>query len=98
MAKNVVNNTMKSYPEKLLDILVIAVKAFPDQVASTVRDTLRLSVDSSEVISVAVRSSHKEKAREIITTAVKSGMSKESATAAAILGGAKHSDIVRVSL
>ena len=98
MAKNVVNDTMKSYPEKLLDILVIAVKAFPNQVANTVRDTLRLSSNSSEVISVAVRTSHKEKAREIIATAIKSGVSEDTATAAAIDGGAKHSDLVRINL
>ena len=97
IANNMVNNTMQSYPEKILDILVIAVQALPDQVANIVRDTLRLSPDSSEVISTAVSHSNNESAREIVTTAIQSGMSKESATAAAIAGGAKLTDIVRIT-
>lgn len=97
MANNVVNNTMLSYPEKLLDILIVAVKALPDQVTNIVRDTLRLSSDNSGIISVAVSSSNREKTREIIATAIQSGMSKESATAAAIAGGAKLADIVRIT-
>ena len=97
MADNIINNTMQSYPEKLLDILVIAVKTFPEQVTSFVKDTLRLSSDDSDVISVAVSSSHREKTRDIISAAIQSGISHESATAAAIAGGANASDIARNS-
>ena len=69
----------------------------PDQVANIVRDTLRLSPDSSDVISTAVSYSNNVNAREIVTIAIQSGMSKESATAAAIAGGAKLIDIVRIT-
>lgn len=97
MGKSVVKNTMQSYPEKILDILVVAIKALPDQVTNIVRNTLRLSSDSTDVISVAVNSSHRAKTREIIATAIQSGISKESATAAAIAGGAKPADIVKIT-
>jgi len=86
---------MLSYPEKLLDILVVAIKTLPDQVVNIVRDTLTISPDNTEVVSIAVSSSNGNKAREIIATAIKSGLSEESATAAAIAGGAKKTDIAK---
>jgi hypothetical protein len=58
MASHVVEATMKSYPEKLLDILVVAIKALPDQVVNLVRDTLRISPDNTDVVSIAIHSSH----------------------------------------
>ena len=97
MAKTIVNDTMLNYPERMLDILVMAIKALPDQVVNIVRDTLIISPDNTEVISVAVNSSHSDKAREIIAAAIKSGISKESATAAAIAGGAKETDLAKVN-
>jgi hypothetical protein len=97
MAKQIVDSTMQSYPEKILDILAVAIKALPEQVISIVRDTLRISPDNTEVVSIAVNSSSANKAREIISTAVKSGISQESATAAAIAGGALEADIVKIN-
>jgi len=96
MAKHVVDATMHSYPERILDIFVIAIKELPDQVVSFVRDTLRISPDNTEVVSVAINSSSGDKAREIISTAIKSGISKESATAAALAGGANEDDIAKL--
>ena len=97
MAKHIVDSTMQSYPEKILDILAVAIKALPEQVVSIVRDTLRISPDNTEVVSIAVNSSSGNKAREIISTAVKSGISQESATAAAIAGGALEADIAKAN-
>ncbi len=97
MAKHVVDDAMQSYPERMLDILVVAIKALPEQVVSIVRDTLRISPDNTEVVSIAINSSKGEKARDIISTAIKSGISKETATAAAIAGGAKESDLAIVN-
>jgi len=97
MAKNVVTDTMQSYPEKILDILTVAIIALPDQVVNIVRDALRISPDNMEVVSIAINSSSSDKAREIVAAAIKSGISIESATAAAIAGGAKQTDIVKVN-
>lgn len=97
MASSVVNNTMESYPERILDILVIAITTLPNEVMNIVKNTLKLSADSSDVISTAISSSTGEQARDIITAAVHSGMSYESATAAAIAGGAKPADIVNIN-
>lgn len=97
MAKHVIDSTMQSYPEKVLDILSVAINELPDQVLSFVRDTLRISPDNSDVVSIAINSSSSDKAREIISTAVKSGISQETATAAAIAGGAKQEDIAKLN-
>jgi len=96
MAKNVIKDTMLSYPDKLLDILVVAIKALPEQVVGLVRDALTISPDNTAVVSLAVSSSNSDKARDIIATAIKSGISIESATEAAIAGGAKEIDLVKV--
>ncbi len=96
MAKHIVDHTMQSYPKRILDILVVAIKALPDQVVDIVRDTLRISPDNTDVVSIAVHSSNGDKAREIISAAIKSGISEESATAAAIAGGAKKTDIAKI--
>ena len=96
MANHVVETAMKSYPEKVLDILAVAINVLPEEVIKLVRNTLRISPDNTEVISVAINSSNSNKSREIISAAIKSGISQESATAAAIAGGAKKADIVKL--
>lgn len=96
MAKHVVDATMKSNPEKLLDILVVAIKALPDQVVNIVRDTLKISPKNADVVTVAVNSTNGNNAREIISIAIKSGISEASATQAAIEGGARQIDIVKL--
>lgn len=94
MANNIVNSMMQSYPERLLDILVIAIKTIPNQVVNIVKNTLRISPDNSEVVSMAISSSKDDKTRQIITAAIKSGFSEEAANTAAIIGGAKESNLV----
>ncbi len=97
IAKNVVDDTMLSYPEKLLDILTVAIKALPNQLTRIVTDAIELFPDSAEeVITTAVSSTSKERAREIIATAINSGVSEEQATAAAIAGGATSTDVAKI--
>ena len=74
----------------------MAIKALPDQVVNIVRDALQISPENTEVVSIAVNSTNGDKAREIIATAIKSGISEESATAAAIAGGANKTDLAKV--
>jgi len=94
IAKKVVDDTMLSYPEKLLDILTVAIKALPNQVSSIVSNTIKLFPNNAEeVVSTAVSSTNGKRAREIIETAIHSGVSEEQATAAAIAGGASSADI-----
>lgn len=96
MAKHIVDATMMSYPEKILDILAVAIKALPDQVVNLVRDTLRISPENPDIVSIAIHSSNGGNAREIISMAIKSGISEASATQAAIDGGAKQTDITKI--
>lgn len=98
IAKNVLDDTMLSYPERLLDIVTIAIQTLPNRVASIVSDAIKLFPKKAEsVVSTAVSSAKSTSTREIIATAIKSGISKEQATAAAIAGGATSTEIAKVN-
>ena len=97
IAQSVVGKTMSSYPEKLLDIISVAIKALPNQVANIVSDAIKLFPDDADaVVSTAVSPTKGKQSREIIESAIKSGISKEQATAAAIAGGANSNDIAKI--
>jgi len=81
----------------MLDILIGAIKAIPDQVVNLVKTTLQLFPDqSADVIKNAVNSSHQQFDKEIVKAAMSAGVEKEFAIAAAIKGGANKDEFAKL--
>lgn len=89
VGQSVMDNSMLTYPDKMLDILTAAITAIPEQAVSLVKSTLALFPGEGEkVITTAISSSHSHHSQEIVDAGVDSGISEDSAIAAAIAGGA----------
>ncbi|PCI58451.1 MAG: hypothetical protein COB35_13770 [Gammaproteobacteria bacterium] len=83
--------------ETMLDILIGAIKAIPNQVVNLVKTTLQLFPDqSADVIKNAINSSHQQFDQDIVKAAMNAGVEKELAIAAAIKGGANRDEFAKL--
>jgi len=91
ISDSIIENIKNENSESMLNVFIGIIKALPDHVVSLVKKTLKLYPKNSEaVVTKAIYSSKSKFDQQIVEAAVKSGLTKERAIAAAIKGGAKE--------